>query len=92
MKVLLKQSGGKANMDEQLGTVKGYIDEIVCMFDTLVLGPVDSMTNIASGGILFLLVKLLMFAQQILCCIYLLISLLFGPFILALCILGIFRI
>lgn len=141
---------------------------LVCMFDTLVLGPVDSMTNIATGGIvelldtgtddyieewgrtmdsmaiasvitneknyaeeledlasgssvigrffgiiwlsikktllnmfsvktmtfagiiggiLFLLVKLLMFAQQILCCIYLLISSLLGPFILALSIL-----
>lgn len=136
---------------------------LVCMFDTLVLGPVDSMTNIVTGGIvelldtdtddyisewgrtmdvmtvasvlrnekdyteeleeladssamgrffgtvwlsvkktllnmfnvkamtfagiiggiLFLLVKLLMFAQQILCCIYLLISSLLGPFILA---------
>lgn len=36
------------------------------------------------GGILFLLVKILLYAQQILCAIYLLINSLIGPFVLAL--------
>lgn len=36
------------------------------------------------GGILFLLVKILLYAQQILCALYLLINSLIGPFVLAL--------
>lgn len=39
------------------------------------------------GGILFTLAKVLMFAQQILCCLYLTVNALFGPYILAISIL-----
>lgn len=35
------------------------------------------------GGILFMFVKVLLFAQQILCCLYMTVNAVFGPFILA---------
>lgn len=45
----------------------------------------------ATGGILFLIVKILLFVQQLLCCTYQMINALIGPFVIALAILPSFE-